>query len=857
VPGFTPEEVQEVVDRFLLKQVQVPRLKTGNRDTLYLRDVVFDLLTAALLLRTDSYFYLVWLAKNRVRALVQQQLEAVNRILAWGPGLERPSKQIESTVDLANAQAALLDLNAGLNSRREGVRGGLGPSVDRFRRSVDRFVRSELTKNVVSGGQVVETAEELRERVRLEWVGVRARHEDITERLLGVRDAAQSLSAVRLPESSIRDVVGRIRSRLVELTESLEQPTAVRDSREALLELLAMRTLIAKVSSFQNPRLALMPLSGDPLTGTLVDSPGTEASLVGVVSAPFNYAAGATLPLSINAGASTPTVALLGDSRAELRSAPGISARLAGPSTPATMVVVYDRAGAKAGGITGPFPYPNVGSLVSALNTILSPEVVATHDVAADQIVIHSANPSDVSHLSFSEELPAEANFVTWFFDAYPRVAAGVPVPLERVRESLHQAVPEVLAEEVAEDAGTFRGRRVSAFHHQIAIQLASGTDLVTDGTEAVSSPTVNFEGLGIRPGAGLEITSPLAAAGAYSILEVSGGRLVLDAVVPAGVATYFVGPDFRTLPAGARARIVSAERLENLGYYRTVAPGGVGLLPLDRNLPFSGQQLQVIVSRQQLRLTAKGTTSSSGIGVPTATVGATALGLPVSASEVVAQLSAFQISGGDFLARGVKEGDYLRLTAPSLAAHVVQVTGVRVSELEFSPPVPYEPGAWSFEVVSARYSTFEQLRAGVLAYEAHLFSGEGLRALDTLVGRLLQGGRFGTGVAAQFLAHAQALQSLLTALDAYGVPREVGIDNVVETLREQGLDRALDLLLKLDIEGFFGMKADEVSYNTNLVRKAATAAREITPVSKSGQPTRESWRRVSFQPDPFSMDEG
>ena len=76
-------------------------------------------------------------------------------------------------------------------------------------------------------------------------------------------------------------------------------------------------------------------------------------------------------------------------------------------------------------------------------------------------------------------------------------------------------------------------------------------------------------------------------------------------------------------------------------------------------------------------------------------------------------------------------------------------------------------------------------------------------------------------------------------------------------------MDRALDLLSSLDVLTFFNMGNDEVSYATNLVRKAATVGREVVPVSKyakSEQVTQEL-RTVSFQPDPYDplgdLDDG
>jgi hypothetical protein len=94
--------------------------------------------------------------------------------------------------------------------------------------------------------------------------------------------------------------------------------------------------------------------------------------------------------------------------------------------------------------------------------------------------------------------------------------------------------------------------------------------------------------------------------------------------------------------------------------------------------------------------------------------------------------------------------------------------------------------------------------------------------------------------------------------VDAFSVPFESMIDNVLRMLSEQGMDRALDLLLNLDLDEFFTMPAEGVSYSTWLTKQSADAARELAPVSKFAKSANvaEEVRPLASQPNPFDPDE-
>lgn len=852
--GFSDEEIAEAVDRFLLKQITVPTLKTGARDILTARDRVYDLLTTALLLRPDSYFYVTYLARNRLMALVSQQIALLDTIVAAAPNATRAAKLINSTTDLAAAQAALLDLNAGLNSRSTGVRGSIGPAVDRFRRSISSFVSEELTKNTVVSGQVTETGPELRSTIASAWADIVDRHPEIVRLATNLAGALTTLEGVRLPETSVRDIVSRIQTRLGEVKAVMEGDSAIEQSRSAMLDLLTMRTLLTRASTFRNPELVLMPKTRDTASVAFLDSDGTQARIQGTISGPFNYDPGAALTLSVNGG--TPVVVNLPrttkGSRAELRSR--VFSPWVAPTIGHEMSFVLDFS--LVTGFILPSAYASGPLAAAAFNAALAPLASCTWDATTNQLVFQSNEENDESHLRLRTGTVAQQGFRDWAFPAtdVPFIEnKGEPVPSSEILSAIALASPLVSADIVENNLAAFIGERTSAGGEQAMIwnRLDQGNDLVSIGTTLVTSPSRNFSTLGIRPGMALHTTAPGVAD--YVIEQVSDNELVLGSPPPLGALTYYIGPDYRSITPGARVQVVSGANRDNNGFYRVVT-GDVARITVDRSLQFADTQLSVSVFEQFIGIEAVGTSTSAGIGA-VAGAGATSLGLVVAA-ETRPLLTRLRLVGsGDFLLRGVRSGDLVKLTAPSGVEYDdVVIAEVTTTDLIIEQDgIVYEPGSWIYEVRSYRADQFQGVQEAANDFLITEFVTNFAR-IDGLVGRLIRGARYSGEIVTAIGSYRTDLSAFYQGLESYSIPRERTIDNVVLTMREQGLDRAIDLFLTLEIAELFSMDADGVSYNTWLVRKAATVAREVVPVSKYARSDRvvQEWRAVSYQPNPF-----
>lgn len=855
-PGFTSEEVQARINEFIQTSISVDRTKTGARDIVSARNQVFDLVATTFLFRPEAFFYLVWLARNRVKALQAQQASAVATILekATSENLGRRTQPVRSTTELVNARAALVELSGGLSNRTQGIQGAVGPAVDRFKRSTEKFIRGELTKNVLVSSTPTETPQELRTSIASLWATSVERHTKMVELLARIRDALDVFGSVRLPERAVRTLVNNVRTRLEALTEEMGSDSAVEKSREAFLELFTMRTLLTKASSFKAPSQRLAPLtSSSAQTVELVAGEGDPASLLGATSGPYSYDDGTVLSLQTQ----TPTVSLNinlpGSSNAEYRSQPLAFPLSFGGSDELALIVdgtSLVTSSALASGV-----YASGAALASAVDGVLT-GATATFDATTNELVVRSDSTGDESSLEWAI---ASSNQLSFFNKLQGSLfTPASPIGAEDVVQAIASQTTAVDAEVVRTVYGQGALATLEAASPaQIRDERFSGADLGgTAGETTAASTTMNFEALGVRSGDGLRITSG-PAVGSYAILAVSENSLTVD---PAPLASFsgssfVIGPDYRNVPVGASVNVgATAQDFRAAGRYRVAVGADVGLLPLDRAPSTLPTTCTYNVLSEYVRLSAKTADPLDGITAWPASDGATALGLPTSStlSKGAGKTVAYPTgSTGNFLDAGVRPGD----TFTPAAGAPQEIATVSAGELTLAEGLDLSTfaGTFSFTIDSARVSAYDTLRSSLSSW---LEDHEAITAVDFAVSRLIRGANPTSLIRADILDYQSALETLGSSLSAYTVPREVTIDNILQALGQQGMDRALDLLLNLDLDTFFSMDVDSVSYSTHLTRQAANTTREVAPVTRTSHDESlgaQSYNVISSWRRPFS----
>lgn len=824
---FTDDELEAAILRFLTSEVATPRTEAGTRDVVTTKRQVYELIAAAFMLRPVAFFSVCWLASNNLRALVTAQLEDMQAILDAAPRVSKSSLRVESVTELRNAEAALISMTAAFAARRAGVAGGIGPVIQRFAASVGRFIETEIVKNTVVSGDVVETPEELQALIAERWQSARERHAEITTllgRLIGALDA---YTAVRLPDTVVSSLLAKVQDRLAALTTEMAGSAAAQGSRSAMLELTAMRVLLQQAAGFRTPTLRKAPLPGDSSIGLLGGSTGIAAGVLGAVSGPFNYVTDTALLYSV--GGVPGTVVLPASSQATLRSRDLTS--YVDPPALSEVAIRVDGSGttSMAAAAWG------TGAAAAIAMTSGLTGVAIVWDGA--RLVLSSLEPGDTSALEVLTDTPGRSAFATWFLgEGAPLKTRGVPVAGADVVAAF-TVDARVQATLVQETWLVFTGVRDEAAHDVVQHRVAQGT-LVADGTTVVRA-SIDLEGLGLVAGMRLCVTDPIVAV--RDVIAVTGGTAVLDTALDAETYLFYGGPDYTELGAGVR---VVLSGTADYGLYRSLG-GAVAELHLDRDLTIAGE-VQVVMQREHVRLDARAIASSATLTID-AGDGATALGF--TPATYVANLDEFD-SSIDLAARGVEPGDTLSLTLGSglISRTILSVVGTKV---RFTPPLPYESGSKAYSITNALVEAYLALRVELLLVQSDNAFADAA-ALDTTMDRLARGARYAGALETTLTGYIAALLELVELVDAYVVPRDDTIEQALRLMVEHGFDRAIDLFVDLELEEFFALDADGVSYRTWLMRRSMEMSRVTLPTSKSTTDPTATWRTLAVQPTAF-----
>ncbi len=822
MPGFTSAEVQAAVDKFLLGSVSVPITSLGSRDVMQARDDIYALLTTTLLLRPDSYFYTIFLAKNRLEALRRQQADALSFILdpANVAALNRRGTPVTSTTDLTNARASLLNMNAGLNQTGGVQTRNLGPEVSRFRSSIESFVTDQLRPNVVAGSTVTETAGELRAKIETLWKEVVARHDQILTLCTAISDAISNLNGAKLPKSAVQAVVSRMQSRLDALTTELAADKTLETHRESMLELLTMRTLLTRVSFFRTPAEVLAPLTGD--ASQLSPIGGVAAgSITGTISGPFNVPPLSTLDFETGTPVTPSSIVMPRYSNAEVQS-PDLVYPITFPLN-AELRLRVDGTLYPAQSYSLAVYATDVAFLASINAYIAANLIPATAYISGAKIFIRSNTPNDISSVSVLDTTANQLLFLS--IAGFTRNAICLPITAAEIILA-GAPWPKVRLSDAHTEYGNFSGRTAAA--NVLDLSKSSGLVDVPGGDTLVF--TTNLESVGVKKGDSIIL---LTGPEIRTITSVAGGVVTVDSPLPVigiGIA-YRIGKDFTTLPVGARVLVGSNAVPLNSGPYRAVA-GDVAQVTVDRPFFVLADPVTAVLQTSFLVATATGATPTDGITANPASAGATAVGYVITAVQVRAGITMFEALGTvDFLARGVGVGDQLTLqTAPTPS--VTTIESVQLTDLT-TAAVPFFAGPVEYVIRSARFLAWLDLVATVSYFELNV----DFAAADFAITRILNGAAATALLSGGGPVGLYSTQiALLGSIQDYVVPFERTIDNILRMLVEQGMDRAADLFTTLQVGEFFSMHPDGVSYSSNLIRTAADVTRQVAPVSRNAR---------------------
>lgn len=254
--NYTEQEVQDAVEKIVRSSVRHPTGILGDRKI----DVSFsDIQEAAagcFILYFNAPFYTLQLGVRRLQDLVESQASTITSLIDAVVATDRLVLPLSDLSPLANAKAALEELEAAVSSRSEGFQDiEKVPAYRRYVSNLDSFIGT-TGPSIKSGGTVVDTPSGARAKIP----GlVRQLVEQQTELIRKVRllsGAITDFASLNLPRIAAQGVISRARDVLdqhfTDLS-ALDENSRLDSLRAVTLDLLTQKPLVKKYGAAQAP----------------------------------------------------------------------------------------------------------------------------------------------------------------------------------------------------------------------------------------------------------------------------------------------------------------------------------------------------------------------------------------------------------------------------------------------------------------------------------------------------------------------------------------------------------------------------------------------------------------------------
>lgn len=834
--GYTNEEVSGYVSQFLSEKLRVDITKTGRRDVDGAWETLYANLTNALMMDPDAYFYLVWLASNKARALAQDLLDTTNAVIAAASVSSRQAVPLETgdLSQLVNAEAALLNVDAALGENTAGISGSLGPQIRRFQDSVTKFVRGNLGPNVIRSKSFVKTRDEVASDVESLWSDAATQDVELEELLERLQSALSDFSGLRLGTTAVGRMIRRVRDRVSSLQTEVVGRDGLKAQRPAAVELLTAAELVNKASSFQLPGRLRAPEIGETGEASFVVGNNETAEAISSLLGAYTPAADTTFDFTLDGTPySVPVLApkcqllldLNGWTSGTLLG--GLEWLLTIALVPYDSGIITDEA---HGAISQ--SWTDLDDLVNYLNTEFS---VITASVYDDKILLEADNVLTMTHRIASSTLRARGaeafNGAALGYDAGDLLSGGPVAALPAQWQSVDDAT--TVAERLVQ-LGIDAEAAVVRYGAGIGMQVQNSTLVL--GTTGGDNLYGELGDTVLKAGApistdltGLKLHFAQQASDVYTVVSNTEFEIVVTPALTADRSgQWAAGPDasgyLGEVFLYSGAPVAQSDLGVSFGWIPGARLGFTHLygaaVQIDTNLrSYSGPVTWAVESRV-LQLSHDLTAEDSSMVVTSGVDVGIANG-PVYPSTVRVRLT--EDVGG----RGAEAGDLIDLYFGGTLIHSAEVTAVAADLITFDPAYSGDlSAAVKYELRNGHYARFEAMLEN-MAWDS-LFG-----AADSAVQRLVSGARYAAGVQTALEEYRDELTTLIDVLDDYAIRRFPAIIRLIRMFREQGFDRALDMLTSLRLNELLRLSAEGVSYRTQLVRKIADTTREIAPVHR------------------------
>lgn len=340
--GYTDTEVQASVSKLIRTQLRRPLTSLGTPDVQTTFSDVQEAASGVFLLNPTAPFYVVQIAARRLSESLQSEGSTINALVDAIRLTGRKVFPVTNVSQLANAKAALFELENAVTSRSVNFKSvTTSPAFQKFQSNVNAFL-SEYGANVKSNGAVVQTPQQARNSIPGLLSTLKKQHAVTKENVLVLQKALEDYNAMNLPAMAAGGVISRSRESIARLVSDLQSktPEARLDNlKQNILDLLAAKAVITQVGTFQVPGM-FFETSGSAVPFSDASHQANPAVLEADKYAPYDVSTATDLNVALEGGAPfTVTLSQALYARADgtffesYTSTPTVTSTLAGPYT--------------------------------------------------------------------------------------------------------------------------------------------------------------------------------------------------------------------------------------------------------------------------------------------------------------------------------------------------------------------------------------------------------------------------------------------------------------------------------------------------------------------------------------------
>jgi len=786
--GYRDEEIEAAVSRFVQSTIRIERDALGPVDVGSKFNEVLHLFSSTLIYDPNAIFYVIYLATNKLNVSVELALEYIDDIDTAIDEMGYYTKDVTRTTLLGDAAAALLTVDQILTDKSVIS----SRAFTRYQQAVDEFIQVSIEPNIKQSGQVIRPPQLARQTVLATISNLSALYEDVLATLTQIRLMLSEFNSLNLGVLSIQNSVQKVRDDLRDLQSQFESSSTDRDykislCRDAYLSIASGKAVLnnfTTVSDPSDPRLvSSTAIVGRPAVPLGDDGELIPASVTSTNSAPWEVSASTDeLKVSEDGGAEKTYV-------------------FSSPTQPSVL--------------SGPSPY----GIVTGTSDLL--------EIDGLPVVTLTASAKDAAEVANDINVWAAAG-------PYPYTAA--PVTLSGVLcVQITKTTPGATEIRMTAEDVTFRDKILDTYAEVGFYEGESDSSTGLSAAEAASE--LNAQGYVTA-----EIARTLYESGdsTGTIADTLYMTLSLNTIEETGHTG-----DMLLIRSGINAgyrRIVSVSRV-----------GGVDRVTISSDTPFkkTGTTESWIILSEQLKIVSKAAdlttlleigagNINSVMGFSAGTSAGTTTGFRAAEDGVDMDFSRLDVVEGDIIRIAHTEGS----TVYATEHEILELTTTN-QQLEISPAIGTDWTIDSFRILSAAAVEYETLVSALEAWDAVLSSSEfseDILELQRVMNPLIANKNPSISQLNDAKSTLQSLEDILThtspdglteILEAFQVGLVPRIDAALKMLKERGMDRAYDLLMKGEISTFFGMDKDDASSSSYMLKSMRSIVQSDLRVSK------------------------